>query len=251
MNTNTLSFIWVFLLLACSKPASLSNTKNMEDTTSYTALLDTLPEEKATPIYTDLEKRFLEQGFVDVQEVLPHAQLRIEYATEQNAFSQRLYDSINHIFLHPSAIKKLQVADSLLQEWNPNYVFLLFDGLRPRSVQHKMWKVVKGTNKQRYVASPYAGSIHNYGCAIDLTVIDTLNGELDMGTPFDSFELRAQYRHNQHFKNTGELSAEAVENRIKLRQIMRSAGFRAIDSEWWHFNAFSNKETRARFKIVE
>ncbi|MBK7650215.1 MAG: hypothetical protein IPJ20_04910 [Flammeovirgaceae bacterium] len=43
-----------------------------------------------------------------------------------------------------------------------------------------------------YVASPYKGSRHNRGCALDLTVIDSKTGEeLKMPTGYDSFKKEA------------------------------------------------------------
>jgi D-alanyl-D-alanine dipeptidase len=37
----------------------------------------------------------------------------------------------------------------------------------------------------KYVADPAKGSIHNRGGAVDITLVDANNRELDMGTPFD------------------------------------------------------------------
>jgi D-alanyl-D-alanine dipeptidase len=44
-----------------------------------------------------------------------------------------------------------------------------------------------------YVASPYRGSKHNRGCALDLTIIDskTRVKELQMPTGWDSFKKEA------------------------------------------------------------
>ncbi len=44
-----------------------------------------------------------------------------------------------------------------------------------------MWKVVKGTSAQRYVANPKRGSVHNYAAAVDLTLVDAQKNEMDMG----------------------------------------------------------------------
>lgn len=32
---------------------------------------------------------------------------------------------------------------------------------------------------------------------------------------------------------------------------MTEAGFLIEPSEWWHFNTFTSKETRERFKVIE
>jgi hypothetical protein len=57
-----------------------------------------------------------------------------------------------------------------------------------------MWDVVKGTPQQGYVANPHTppGSIHNPGCAVDLSVWDTsTRAAVDMGSPYDFFGARA------------------------------------------------------------
>ena len=41
------------------------------------------------------------------------------------------------------------------------------------SVQRIMWNLVRGTNKTYYVSNPAkGGGLHNYGMAVDLTIID-------------------------------------------------------------------------------
>ena len=40
---------------------------------------------------------------------------------------------------------------------------------------------------------------------------------------------------------------EQVKNREILRQIMKKAGFIALPSEWWHFNAYPSKYVRENY----
>jgi len=47
------------------------------------------------------------------------------------------------------------------------------------------------------------------------------------------------------------LTDKQIENRTILRQVMTKAGFSTIDSEWWHFDAFSRNETKSKYTIVE
>ena len=48
-----------------------------------------------------------------------------------------------------------------------------------------MYDKMKGTNFERYVAHPEKGSMHNYGIAVDITIVDERGEDLDMGiTPF-------------------------------------------------------------------
>jgi D-alanyl-D-alanine dipeptidase len=65
----------------------------------------------------------------------------------------------------------------------------IFDGYRPYSATVKFYEVYRDTT---YVASPYKGSRHNRGCALDLTLIDLKTGkELQMPTEWDSFKKEA------------------------------------------------------------
>lgn len=115
-----------------------------------------------------------------------------------------------------------------------------------------MWERVKGTEQEQYVASPYGGgSVHGYGSAVDVTIVDGDGKELDMGTPFDFFGDKAQPRYHQRFLDSGELSLEQVTNRERLREVMKQAGFIPIESEWWHFNAFPKELVRKKYKMVE
>ncbi|MDM7916965.1 MAG: M15 family metallopeptidase [Candidatus Eisenbacteria bacterium] len=111
---------------------------------------------------------------------------------------------------------------------------------------------VRGTPRQRYVASPSRGSMHNYGAAVDVTLIDASTGrQLDMGTPLDDFTILAAPREEDRLLRAGRLTREQVARRRLLRSVMTDAGFRALAIEWWHFDAFPKEETRRRFAIVE
>lgn len=76
-------------------------------------------------------------------------------------------------------------------------------------------------------------SSHSRGSSIDLTLVRRRSAHaaaamLDMGTPFDFFDT-ASHTFSR------EVSPQARENRMLLRQLMRDRGFRGIDEEWWHF----------------
>ncbi len=80
-----------------------------------------------------------------------------------------------------------------------------------------------------YVAHPSKGSMHNRGVAIDITIVDSLNRELDMGTEFDFFGKQAHYDYTK-------LPKEVLANRKFLRAKMEQYGFAGIRTEWWHFS---------------
>lgn len=80
------------------------------------------------------------------------------------------------------------------------------------------------------MASPYRGSRHNRGCAIDMTLIDLSTGkELKMPTGYDVFTKQA-------WPSTPVADPEVRRNRSKLISVMERHGFRVNSSEWWHFD---------------
>jgi D-alanyl-D-alanine dipeptidase len=96
------------------------------------------------------------------------------------------------------------------------------------------------------------GSMHNYGSAVDITIIDKNKKELDMGKPDprikivgkSDLELKIMFILNR-------VSKKQKENRIFLKEIMTKAGFNPVSYEWWHFDAFSKNYIRNNFKIIE
>jgi D-alanyl-D-alanine dipeptidase len=190
-------------------------------------------------------------GLVDVQKVCPEIRVDLKYSTTDNFVGQDVYGDLDKCFLQKEAAEKLAAAQRKLAELKPGWRLLVFDGARPRRVQARFFAIVKGTPQQQYVADPARGSIHNYGAAVDLTVVDAEGRELDMGTPFDFFGDLAQPKLEAEFLAQGKLAREQLDNRLLLRSVMTSAGFLPISNEWWHFDAFPPKEVRARYKIIE
>lgn len=191
-------------------------------------------------------------GLLNIKEEIPEIAVDLRYASANNFLGKVLYNDMKNCYLQPEVVQMLAVAQKNLKKLQPEYTLLVFDGCRPLSVQKEMYEKVKGTNKQRYVASPYGGGgMHNYGAAVDLSIRDEFGKEIDMGTPFDYFGELAQPRHESRFFQEGKLSREQWDNRQLLRKVMRDAGFRMIQSEWWHFNAFNKEEIRTRYGIID
>jgi D-alanyl-D-alanine dipeptidase len=188
---------------------------------------------------------------VDAQSVCPDIVVELKYATSDNFLHKNVYGDLKKCYLLKEAAQKLAAAQKSLTALHPGWRLKIYDGARPRRIQAAMWALVKGTPQQPFVANPETGSIHNYGAAVDLTVVDEKGHELDMGTPFDFFGDLAQPRLEEASLKQGKLSAEQVQNRHLLRKVMTEAGFISISSEWWHFDAFPKEEVRKRFKIIE
>jgi len=175
----------------------------------------------------------------------------LRYATTNNFVGENLYGSFNRAFLRRTAAEKLSRAVENLRKVNPKYRFVIFDALRPRSVQTILWDKVKGTDRQKYVANPKSGSIHNFGFAVDLSVLDEDGRELDMGTPFDAFTPLAEPRKEREFAAEEKLTTAQLKNRKILRRAMEEAGFHQLPDEWWHFDALPASEVRGKYQIVE
>lgn len=181
----------------------------------------------------------------------PDLKISLKYSTTDNFLNKDLYGDFEQAWLHKNAADKLKKAIALLKTRCRECKLVIYDALRPRRVQKKMWAYVVPLKKTLYVANPVKGSIHNFGLAIDLSIQDEAGIPLDMGTPFDSFEPIAQPRYEQDFLKQGKLTVMQVENRELLREVMTQAGFFSIYSEWWHFNALPSKTVRSQFDLVE
>ncbi len=148
--------------------------------------------------------------------------LDVKYATTDNFTGDVLYDC-GKILLRKKVAEDLVKAHQLVKA--KGYRMKIYDGYRPLSVQWRMWK--KTPNKN-YVADPRKGSMHNRGCAVDLTLVDAQGKELDMGSPFDFFgkEAHLDFPH----------SPQVMENRRILQDAMKKHNFKTIKTEWWHFS---------------
>ena len=73
-----------------------------------------------------------------------------------------------------------------------------------------------------------AKSGHTRGSTVDLTIIKKDGGFVDMGGTFDLF---SEVSHPDY----PNLTDEQKNNRKILHDAMVDAGFKALDSEWWHF----------------
>lgn len=208
-----------------------------------------VPGQTAAP--PDWESILKGMGLVDVQQDCPEVLVDLKYSSPDNFVGQDVYGDLDKCFLQKGASAKLAAAQRKLRKLRPGWRLLVFDGARPRRIQARFFAIVKGTPQRQYVADPARGSIHNYGAAVDLTIVDADGRELDMGTPFDFFGELAQPRLESELLAQGKLTRKQLDNRLLLRNVMTSAGFLPISNEWWHFDAFPPKEVRARFKIIE
>lgn len=174
----------------------------------------------------------------------------LRYGSTNNFVGQDMYGDFK-AFLHKIAAEKLAKAVKNLSAIEPKYKLIIFDALRPRAVQRILWDKVKGTDQEMYVANPQNGSVHNFGFAVDLSIVDGTGKELDMGTEFDSFNSFAQPQLEEQFIKESKLTEKQIRNRRLLRRVMEEAGFIQLPFEWWHYDALPKSEVKEKFKIIE
>lgn len=174
----------------------------------------------------------------------------LRYATSNNFVGRDLYSPFDCAWLHRDAAEALEKVVAWLKQRRPGYTALVLDALRPQRVQQQLWDALEGTGLQMYLANPARGSIHSYGMALDITLLDEQGRELDMGTGFDDMTNLSHPALEEGFLITGELSDEQVANRRLLREAMLQAGFFGINTEWWHFDCGDRELVRATYRRV-
>jgi D-alanyl-D-alanine dipeptidase len=175
----------------------------------------------------------------------------LKYASTDNFTHTNLYGDWHKAYLHKIAAEKFRKALESLHQTHPGYKVVLFDTLRPRSVQWKLWNIVKGTPQQKYVADPEKGSMHNYGFAMDIGLMDPQGKLVDMGASFDGFTPLSEPQLEDQLLKEGKLTQTQIDNRMILRNAMVGAGFRQLRHEWWHYDALTEEQVRGKFQIVE
>lgn len=210
------------------------------------------------PFFTSLSKAeeldayLVSKGLVDVSLLDTTLRIDLVYATSDNFMGKAVYSGITRIWLHPIAADMLIAAQKLLKKEHPEWGLLIYDAARPMSIQRKMWALVRGTDQVNYVGNPAnGGGLHNYGMAVDVTIVDDTGKPLPMGTPYDYFGKEAHTTNEEALLVSGKITRVELENRQLLRRVMRQAGFRVIPYEWWHFNACSRTEAKQKYLVIE
>src|SRR5688572_4195081 len=176
-----------------------------------------------------------EKELIDLEKFIPSLVLDIRYATTNNFTKEKIYTLAKAYARKPVAesLRKIQ-ADLKAQGLG----IKIFDAYRPYKATVRFYEVYRDTT---YVASPYRGSRHNRGCALDLTLIDLKTGkELKMPTGYDSFSKDA-------WPTTPVKDPVARKNRTLLINAMEKHGFRVNSSEWWHFDFIGWK----KFEVLD
>ncbi len=179
----------------------------------------------------------------------------IEVLTDHVFDVQMQYPVLGMKYAQKRCLIRKEVYDRLLlatERLPKGYQFRILDAWRPFALQEELYRnyskeiirdfqlmncseEMRNAVIRKFVSEPVADRIappvHTTGGAIDITIVDAEGNELDMGTGFDAFSDRT---NTAFYENTTE--EEIKNNRRLLYNVMVSAGFTNLPSEWWHYD---------------
>ncbi len=199
-----------------------------------------------------VEDKFIQAGLVDVQSIDQTIKVDLVNSDPQkNFFRENYYNGLSRAYLRKSVALKLSKAQEILKRKHPSYSLQILDAARPRSVSRAMYEKMKGTKFEKYVANPAQGSMHNFGIAVDITIVDGSGQDLDMGiSPFKKSKIQLYWQFLK-MKLGNNPSKVQTANRKLLSEVMQEAGFLPLSYEWWHFNGMAKDKARQQYRIIE
>lgn len=163
---------------------------------------------------------------VDLETVIPGLALDVRYAGEDNFLGTPVYRTPRVFLREPAALALARVQDSLRIH---GLELAIYDAYRPWNVT-KIFYDATPEHMKHFVADPSSGSRHNRGCAVDVTLIESVSRRpVHMPSGFDEFTHRAYPAY------PGGTSLQRW-YRDLLRNEMRAAGYEVFRWEWWHFD---------------
>ncbi|MGB0915064.1 MAG: M15 family metallopeptidase [Crocinitomicaceae bacterium] len=243
---------WSWILILGIIYSCKSEVKTAEP---HVVIQDSIPEVAPfdSTLLNSIEIAMGKIGLVELQKVDSSIQVDLKYASTDNFMGIQLYDTLTRLFLQEDVAIRLSKSQQFLDSLKPGFSLLVYDGVRPRDVQQEMWNALDSIpiyRRGKFVSNPRNGSVHNFGAAVDLTIVDSMGVELDMGAGYDDFREIAFPKHEARFLKSGELTKEQYNNRKLLRRVMRYSKFYNIPSEWWHFNAHSRIPASHKYQLL-
>ncbi len=180
-------------------------------------------------------------GFDKIYNVIDDAVFDLRYYSPYNFTGQKIRGYNAPVaYMTKEALQALAIAAADLR--SQGYRILVWDSYRPQKAVDHFVEWIKDPdddgNKSFYptlkksdlIAGDYImpKSGHTRGSTIDLTIIKQDGSFVDMGGTFDLF---SEISHPDYKK----LTKKQKKNRKILRDAMLKAGFKPLDSEWWHF----------------
>ena len=204
--------------------------------------------------------------FVDAQHVIPHLQVDLRYFSDHNFVGRRIdgYKAPVCLLTEPAAQALKTVEDRLLPM---GLTLKAYDCYRPQTAVNNFAAWAKDlddtkmraefypdVDKSRLFSDGYIAyhSGHSRGSTLDLTIVPLASAippydpmrpqvnctdspaqrapdnSLNFGTGFDCFSPVSHPDYQT-------LPAQVRANRLLLQSLMMQAGFKPIDTEWWHF----------------
>jgi zinc D-Ala-D-Ala dipeptidase len=219
------------------------------DTSDKLPVLPPLPRDTSY-----LESIFSKYKLVNIAELDSSILVHLKYADPNNILQTDFYDGLRNAYFTCPLALRLCNAQYFLNQIDSSLSLMVLDAARPLHIQKMMWDSVniRTDIKNSYLAPPEATSLHNYGCAVDVTIADAKSGQmLDMGTDYDYFSRLSRPDCEKEFLKSGLLTAEAQRNRRLLRWVMKRAGLKGITSEWWHFSLYTREEAASKFPLIQ
>lgn len=241
------------LLCGCNGIFDNSNSDSKQQDKTIENPADSLAVNYGADSLSSYEKMLIEQGMVDVLSIDSSIKVDLRYSTTNNFMNEDMYGDLTRCYLQRETAIMLSDAQRRLQQIDPNLSLVVFDGVRPREVQRKMWASGKLPKNEKtiFLADPELISLHNFGTAVDVSIIMSDGTLLDMGTEFDHIGELAYPSLESYFLDNGILGENQVENREILRKVMRESGFIVNKYEWWHFVSSYRKDALKKYAVIE
>ncbi len=205
-------------------------------------------------------------NFVDVKKVIPEIQTDMRYFSEHNFVGRKINGYLAPVCLLTSqAAQALKLVSERLLPMG--LTLKVYDCYRPQTAVNDFasWATeINNTSmrtefyplvdKSRLFSEGYIDyrSGHSRGSTLDVTIVPVNSkipgydkqmkqvdctasqsqrfpdNSLDMATGYDCFSPVSHPRYQN-------ISAQSKANRLLLRTLMMHAGFKPLDTEWWHF----------------
>jgi D-alanyl-D-alanine dipeptidase len=203
-------------------------------------------------------------SFVNAAKMIPHLQTDLRYFSTHNFVGRKIkgYHAPVCLLTEPAATALKRVVSRLLPM---GLTLKVYDCYRPQTAVNDFarWATALNDTKMRTEFYPAVDknklfsegyidyhSGHSRGSTVDVTIVPleskvpsypskqvrctaaqaqrTPDNSLDFGTGFDCFSPASHPSYQF-------LPAQAKANRLLLQSFMQQAGFKAIETEWWHF----------------
>lgn len=218
----------------------------------------------------EFDHKMQEYGLVDIKQLCPTICVELKYSTTENFVGRDMYGALERAYLERKFAEQVVRAQEILCKRHPQYSLLIYDAARPISVQRTMRRMVEGTKWESFVADGTKGGRHNYGVAVDLTIVDENGSPLDMGAKFDELSPKSAVKGTpdnsdpatrtievyrtfvRNMQRQGIIGVQAANNRILLLEVMLEAGLVPYRREWWHFELIEPMSTtRTKYRLLD